>query len=245
MHPRLQAETPPAAPQQVPHAVVPGANITIPIPMSRAQIRALLSRRDELGNQLGSAQGRRASLAHQLQSPSVVDRAGLEAQVKFLDARILNIESDIAENGTALASIPASLRQSTQQRPPFGNTVPGVVSDLTGLLVVALLVPFAFIWARRVWRRDSARPVFVPPPRWEEGLDRMQRLETALDAIAIEVERVSEGQRFITRVLAEPGDSVPAAASSGEPSALGVGDRPLEPVRLRHDATAAARLPRD
>jgi hypothetical protein len=30
--------------------------------------------------------------------------------------------------------------------------------------------------------------------------DRLQRLEQAVDAIAIEVERISEGQRFLTRL---------------------------------------------
>jgi len=38
--------------------------------------------------------------------------------------------------------------------------------------------------------------------------DRMSRIEQAVDAIAIEVERMSEGQRFTTRLLAERlGDS--------------------------------------
>lgn len=33
--------------------------------------------------------------------------------------------------------------------------------------------------------------------------DRMVRLEAAVEAIAIEVERISEGQRFTTRLLSE------------------------------------------
>lgn len=32
---------------------------------------------------------------------------------------------------------------------------------------------------------------------------RMQHLEQAIDAIAIEIERISEGQRFTTKLLAE------------------------------------------
>jgi hypothetical protein len=42
-----------------------------------------------------------------------------------------------------------------------------------------------------------------------------------MDAIAIEVERVSEGQRFVTRLLSER-----------TPGALGVGQQPAEPVRV-------------
>lgn len=33
--------------------------------------------------------------------------------------------------------------------------------------------------------------------------NRLQHLEQAIDAIAIEVERISEGQRFTTKLLAE------------------------------------------
>ena len=37
----------------------------------------------------------------------------------------------------------------------------------------------------------------------EKEDDRLRRIEEAVDAIAVEVERISEGQRFTTRLLAE------------------------------------------
>src|SRR5687767_11920214 len=45
--------------------------------------------------------------------------------------------------------------------------------------------------------------------------DRMARLEQAVEAIALEVERISEGQRFTTKLLAERGstDRLSVAAS--------------------------------
>ena len=39
--------------------------------------------------------------------------------------------------------------------------------------------------------------------RLTELSDRVQRMDTAIDAIAVEIERISEGQRFTTRLLAE------------------------------------------
>jgi hypothetical protein len=33
--------------------------------------------------------------------------------------------------------------------------------------------------------------------------ERLARIETAIDAMALEVERISEGQRFVTRLMAE------------------------------------------
>ena len=46
--------------------------------------------------------------------------------------------------------------------------------------------------------------------------DRMARLEHAVEAIALEVERISEGQRFTTKLLAERGsvDRLPVGPSS-------------------------------
>jgi hypothetical protein len=50
--------------------------------------------------------------------------------------------------------------------------------------------------------------------------ERLQRIEQAVDAIAIEVERMSESQRFVTKVLAErlPAAGAPALPSRGEVS---------------------------
>jgi hypothetical protein len=48
---------------------------------------------------------------------------------------------------------------------------------------------------------------------------RLQRIENAVDVIAVEVERISEGQRFLTRVLADSGNREARAllSSSDEP----------------------------
>jgi hypothetical protein len=61
----------------------------------------------------------------------------------------------------------------------------------------AIGIPIARAYARRIERgsRDSS----VPP----ELQSRLERMEQALDSIAIEVERISEGQRFTTKLLAE------------------------------------------
>ena len=57
---------------------------------------------------------------------------------------------------------------------------------------------------RILWRRGSAQRPAGELPRNDE---RMQRLETAVDTIAIEVERISEAQRFMVGLLSE---SLPA-----------------------------------
>jgi hypothetical protein len=45
------------------------------------------------------------------------------------------------------------------------------------------------------------------PPKHLAGIEeRLSRIEQAVDAIAIETERVAEGQRFVTKLLSERGE---------------------------------------
>jgi len=44
---------------------------------------------------------------------------------------------------------------------------------------------------------------FAPPPEMHAIEERLNRIEQAVDAIAIETERISEGQRFTTRLLSD------------------------------------------
>ena len=72
-------------------------------------------------------------------------------------------------------------------------------SDGFQLASFALLFPFAVALARRVWVRNGPPPVM---PNLETS-PRLQRIEQAIESIALEVERIGEAQRFTTRVLAE------------------------------------------
>jgi hypothetical protein len=42
--------------------------------------------------------------------------------------------------------------------------------------------------------------------------ERLGRMEQAIDSIAVEVERVSEAQRFVTKILADRKSAQPAGA---------------------------------
>jgi hypothetical protein len=61
---------------------------------------------------------------------------------------------------------------------------------------IAIGVPLARAFARRMERESKTA---VAP----EITSRLERIEQAVDAIAIEVERISEGQRFTTKLLTE------------------------------------------
>jgi hypothetical protein len=62
--------------------------------------------------------------------------------------------------------------------------------------IIAIGVPIARAYARRL---EAKPPVQVP----SEVTARLERMEQAIDSIAVEVERISEGQRFTTKLLAE------------------------------------------
>jgi hypothetical protein len=47
----------------------------------------------------------------------------------------------------------------------------------------------------------------------EEIAQRLARMEQAIDATAVEVERISEAQRFTTKLLVEKGHAVPGEAN--------------------------------
>lgn len=52
-------------------------------------------------------------------------------------------------------------------------------------------------------RRGNALPTGDLLRRLDELTDRLNRIETSVDSTALEVERIAEGQRFTTRLLAE------------------------------------------
>jgi hypothetical protein len=55
----------------------------------------------------------------------------------------------------------------------------------------------------RLPRPDLDEPKRLRIPRTSDGQADPQQIEQALDAIAVEVERIGEGQRFLTKLLAE------------------------------------------
>ncbi|HEX3866368.1 MAG TPA: hypothetical protein VHV78_06420 [Gemmatimonadaceae bacterium] len=65
-------------------------------------------------------------------------------------------------------------------------------------VIIALGIPLIRALARR-WERGS----LMPPPASPDVTDRLERIEQAIDAVAIEVERLAESQRFVAKLMAE------------------------------------------
>jgi hypothetical protein len=71
------------------------------------------------------------------------------------------------------------------------------------------MMPMALAYARRLWRRVGVHGREMPA----ELTDRLNRLEQAVDAVAVELERVGEGQRYVTRVFTEGQRALGAGAA--------------------------------
>jgi hypothetical protein len=97
--------------------------------------------------------------------------------------------------------------------------IPAELIPITLFIVVGFVtvfLPISRALARRADRQSLQPP--VPP----EIFGRLERIEQAVDAIAIEVERISEGQRFTTQLLSEgrhQGAALPAGADRSTLSA--------------------------
>ncbi|MEO5817875.1 MAG: hypothetical protein ABIT20_21575 [Gemmatimonadaceae bacterium] len=68
---------------------------------------------------------------------------------------------------------------------------------VSSIPIIAIGLPIARAYAARLGRMPMAPAVPL------EVAARLERMEQAIDSIAVEVERISEGQRFTTKLLAE------------------------------------------
>jgi hypothetical protein len=80
------------------------------------------------------------------------------------------------------------------------------------VVIVSIGVPLVRGLVKRWERKDAAAP---PIP--SDVTARLERMEAGIEAIAIEVERISEGQRFTTKLLSErEAHAIPATSRSAD-----------------------------
>ena len=90
------------------------------------------------------------------------------------------------------------------------HTVLHVVLLIVGAYAVRRLAPRRE--ADGAWRWQGASSVARP-----DVSERLTRLESAVDAVALEVERIGEGQRFVTRLFTDQRAASNSGASAPEP----------------------------
>lgn len=89
--------------------------------------------------------------------------------------------------------------------PPNPDVIPPEAVEMTQMFfttvaVIAIGIPLARAFGRWLDRRGGAATSAATP---KDLADRLDRMEQGIEAIAIEVERVSEGQRFTNKLMGE------------------------------------------
>ena len=169
-------------------------------PLSSADVEALKAKRSELSRQLTSVQSRRDEVSKELrrttaESPSA---KGLEQRLAVMDERIVQLERDSSANGRELARAPGELVSEEATAERYGPFSSGQLTAISIVSIVMVWGPLAWAAARLMMRRANQPK---PSPQLLEGTARLERIEQAVDAISIEIERISEGQRFVTQLM--------------------------------------------
>lgn len=85
---------------------------------------------------------------------------------------------------------------------PFQPVIPPQAVEIAHgffFMVAAIIIgwPLARAFGRRIERRDVASPLAAG------AAEQLQRIEQAVDTMAIEIERISESQRFLAKLQSE------------------------------------------
>lgn len=186
-----QAPAVPAPPQPPPRLAT-----------NQKEFQALVAKRVELETQIETVTDRRQELEQQLEDASGATRTGLEARIRLLDARATQLEQQVLENDELIAQSIAGGVATGQSGTTVSSEPKLFTREDMGAAMVgeALVLVLFFVWLyRRGIRRAKAgfsRGATVDP-------QRMEQLQNSIDAIAVEVERISEGQRFVSKMLNE------------------------------------------
>jgi hypothetical protein len=173
------------------------------------QLAALRAQASDLKLRVSDLELHRSQVRETREAASVADRPrfnqswananhDLEAAKIQLEAVNKNIEElETARDMNRLFAFqgqPSTIATTAPPDPFLGPKEIMTVSS--GLFILAL--PLVLVLARRLWVRGAPRTAVDL-----ENSPRLQRMEQAIESIALEVERIGEAQRFTTKLFAE------------------------------------------
>ena len=151
-------------------------------------------------------------------------QAQAEAQAAAAEARAIaqqaRMQADAARQGLPIPDAPTRVHVDNNGRvivedisgthasrgelpPGFPTDVPPNAANVAYMFfvtmaVIAIGIPLARAFGRWLDRRTAA-----PPQISADVTARLERIEQAVETVALEVERISEGQRFTSKLMAE------------------------------------------
>jgi hypothetical protein len=182
----------------------------------------LRAQRRELSGQLDELESSRRSIISQLEDIPAGDagRKPLETRMTEIDGRITSVDAMLASNSAQLAQAAAVPGAVVEHPDPviMRSGPPEEAFIVGGLFILVALLPISLAFARRIWRKSSTAVAAFP----RELAERLGRIEQGLEATSLEVERIGEGQRFLTRLFTEGEGTraIPASKGSKLPERL-------------------------
>ena len=183
----------------------------------------------DLRVKIGDLEVRRDQIGRERAEAKPADRARYETQfanvqhdLNVAQGQLSVVAAKMAEAQHARDMMQAREAQQVLTVPPPPD--PFDAAQLRGIEIggFILMIPIVLAFARRIWVRSRPRAASFD---FDES-PRLQRMEQAIESIAIEVERIGEAQRFTTKLLSErPADPVagripPAQAMRREPGTI-------------------------
>jgi hypothetical protein len=169
---------------------------------------------------------RRTLLSVQMQGAGGDARRDLEARIKTLDSRTARIDDELNSIDDEITN---ALAQGAQHPPSgFEQLIRGTVQPareqglfgqnfgerITETVIAANAVGFVllglFLWV--TLRRRVAGPARLGP----EDVNRLEQLQRSVDVMAVEVERISEAQRYAAKMLNSPQPEMVAHRADAE-----------------------------
>ena len=193
--------------------------IPAPVQELNSRLAELRAKSNELKLHASDVEVRRSQLREQRRalgadmSPAAIDKQLADVEHELVATRLqiesMNIQIDEVAHERDVARAlslegPKGFAETAPQSPD-----PNLPLDqMVGAGAFLLLLPLVLAFARRIWRRSGTAAVDL------ENSPRLQRIEQAVESIALEVERIGEAQRFTTKHFAErQSDAVPAIAA--------------------------------
>jgi hypothetical protein len=202
----------------------------------RSDVEMLTDNRRELQRQAEELSGRRNVLYAQLRNTTDPGaRRELESRMSEIDGRLSTLDGQIARlneqiseaisgrggNAPVVVDVPRIVRGGEIRIPsvvggggPRGPDMRQIAGVMAAEALVFGLIGFAF------WRFGVRRMREQFERAFSSQSGQINQLQNAVDVIGVEVERISEGQRYVAKVLSE-----------GSPAATALSPQQQERVR--------------
>src|SRR5688572_27899870 len=212
--PLMQQPTPTPTPAPPAPGLLPGAPRSDPSEV----LRAYREQRSELRDQLDRLEDQRQELTEEASTiTDATAKQGIFNRIAIIDGRIVSVDKAIADADAAVAraaAVPGAVIPDPPE--PQRQGPPEEFFIFLMVLTMFIGVPLAIAYARRIWKKGVQTVTTIPQDIYE----RFNRIDQAIDSVAVEVERIGEGQRYVTRLVNEraigagPAERVEAQARS-------------------------------